>query len=601
MGDLAPQSTTRWRVFRADSQLQIVLLVWAFCWSSFAVYLHHFRVPLPWADEWEITPVAAGKEPVTLEWLFQAQNEHRTPLTRLQVLIFGRLDSWDLQVLRYVNLALLALGSLSLILAARAVRGETAWSDAFLCLLVLTPWQFESLLCYGFSYALALALMCLAISAVMTGWPMRKLVNWWLFVVVGLMITFSGGPAGNLWAFGLCGLALRCWVERPSRIWRANCLAGTALVAAASGAMIWSIPHSDFTAPYRADSAVTAIRATAKVLLCWVGEPVQTLGVWGLGIVLIPGLYVAARALIDLWRLRRQGLRPGTGCGQWVDLIVVLLGTLAVAGSIGYSRGKFDGIWMVPHYCVLLIPVMAILYQLLVRLRAPAMIPGILAVVAAGLVGWNWSAAIWHGRTWSQSARVMWRALRHGQEPLSEAARKYYRNVGFRDSEDLLNFLLQLRDAHLSVFRPGRQREPVAGLGLPQVWTAAAGQLSGNGRRVAEKSLWINSQPAEKIAVESVATADTPATISYEVTSPADGTYALCCRLCSPSPGQILNVQVDGGPVITKSLPVASEYYPCHLDSALPLRAGQHTLTVSFPKPGTKLDLVELIPQSKTR
>lgn len=590
---------TRWTAFAADPQFQTVLLVWAVCWLAFAIYLYKFNVPLPWADEWELTPVAAGKAPLSLEWLFLPQNEHRTPLLRLEVLFLGWLDGWKLVLLRHVNLALLALGSLGLIVAARAARGRTAWSDAFLCLLVLTPWQFESVLFYGFSYAMPLAFMCWAVGAATAGWPLRGLTHLWLYWVLALAITFSAGPAGSLWAIGLCGIAPRCWREKPTTAWRVNCLLGTVIVLAAASAMLWAIPKSDFTAPNHADSWPAALKASAKVLVCWMGEPVDILRGWSLGAVLIPGLYLLLRVGYDLWRSRASGTVVGSITSRWLDLAVILLGTLAVAGSIGYARGKFAGLWLVPHYCTIIVPVMAVLYLFLVRLRAPDVIPAALALLAAVCVGWNWSVVIPYARTRCETAGTAWRALRQGREPLSEVARAHYRDVGFREVEDWLYFLLQLRDAHLSVFRHSRNREPIAGMGLPQLWTAEAGQLSGNIRRVEDRTLWVHSRSKEKIALESTATAEAAGTVTYEVTVPADGAYQLCCRLCTPTPGQVLKVRVDDDSTWERNLPTDTRYYPFRLDRRLTLTAGRHTLTVSFPKPGTRLDLVELIPKEK--
>jgi len=66
------------------------------CWLSFGVFLKKFSTPLPWRDEWELIPVATGTEPLTLQWFFQPANEHRVPLTRVEVLVLGRLFDWDL-------------------------------------------------------------------------------------------------------------------------------------------------------------------------------------------------------------------------------------------------------------------------------------------------------------------------------------------------------------------------------------------------------------------------------------------------------------------------------------------------------------------------
>ena len=592
-----PDESTPSRIL-ADQPLATVLLAWALCGLLFGVYLYHYSISLPWADEWELTPVATGQTPLSLSWLFLPQNEHRTPLTRLEVVLLGWLDDWKLQALRGVNLALLAGASLSLILAARAVRGRSAWSDAFLCLLILTPWQYESILYYGYSYALALALMCLALSAVMTGWPVHSLKRWWSFVVLAVMVTLAGGPAGNLWAIGLGGLGLRCWRERPSQPWRVHCVAGAGLILAVSVAMLGTTPAGFADAQYRSDSWRTTLKASAKVLVSWLGEPVMALRSWALVVLLVPVLYLSWRIIRDVWQDRKEGAGTAPRSGARLDLVVILLATLAVGGAIGQSRGQYGALWLVPHYCTLVIPVMVVIYLLLVRLRAPAVMPGLLAVVAAGCAGWNWSVVIPYAQTRYQTAEAVWQKLRRGQEPVSMVAQHHYRDVGFRTAEDLLYFFLRLRETNLSAFAPGRREEPVTGMGFPQVWPADTGQLAGSIRAVADNVLWINSAPMAKAVLESTATA-APGSATYDITVPADGSYQLCCRLCTPAGANILSLAVDQGPAIERVIPAEAGYFPYSFEPWLPLTAGRHTLTISLPKPGTRLDLLELIPRSR--
>src|SRR5262249_41216921 len=132
-----------------DRSLQFVLLVWTVCCLAFAVYLYRFNVSLPFCDEWDLTPAATGEARLTWKWCWTAANQHRAPLTRLEVVLLGWISAWDFRLAHYVNLAWLGLGSLALLVAVRAVRGRSAPADAFLPLLVLTPGQFESVLMYA--------------------------------------------------------------------------------------------------------------------------------------------------------------------------------------------------------------------------------------------------------------------------------------------------------------------------------------------------------------------------------------------------------------------------------------------------------------------
>jgi hypothetical protein len=542
----------------ADPQLPAVLLVWAACWLAFGVFMYHYLVPLPWADEWELSPVAAGKEPLSLQWLLKPANEHRAPLTRLEVLVLGRLAGWDMRPAHYVNLGLLALGSLALILAAQAVRGRTILADSLLCLLVLSPWQFETVLQYVYAYSMALALMCLALSALMTGWPLRSVGRLGLYFVLLLGITLSGGPPGNVWALGLCGAVIvRGWLDRKAAGWKAVAFAGSAVVGGVSAAMLIFIPRYAIYDQLRGESVLAIAKAMVKLSVSWAGTPLQYIGPWALVPVGMAGLYIIGRVVADLRRVGRRRSLVAANLGAWIDLAVVLAAALGVGVMIGYGRGKYGPIWLVPHYSTVMIPVLVVTYFLLVRLRAPAVLPGILAIWMAVCVGWNWPETIGLVRHWHHPVKVLWKWLHKGEEPLMGVAERTCCDLHLWDANrrrDFLVYLLMLRDAHLSVFHDG-QRVPVQGMGHPQLWTANSGTYT------------TGLQPVlDNRATWGVALMSAPSgTATYHVQVPVDGVYQLYCRVFVPENEHFLTVKVDQGLAQKRLLPQWPEYYTyCH-------------------------------------
>ena len=574
----------------ADRQLHAVLLVWAWCWLACGMLLHYFGTPLPWCDEWELTPVAAGREPLTLEWLWRPANEHRAPLTRLEVLLLGRLNGWDLRLAHGVNLAMMALGGLALVLAARAVRGSSALSDAFLPLIVLTPWQFETIVVYAYAYAMALMLLCVAASAVMTGWPLRSTAAVLLYLALLLALTFAGGPAGNVWAVGLCAVVLRGWLEKTSRGWKAAALVGTVVVVAASGVLLALTPHTPHHDGMRSDSWRTTLVAGARVSVGWLGPPAQLLWPWALLAVAVPGIYVLGRVLWDcrlVWRARNLA---GANLGAWIDLAPVLLATLAVALLIGYGRGRGMSVNQ-PRYCTLVLPVGVLAYLLMVRLRAPVAVSGALAFLMAVCYGWCWPDVIGHTEAWHQGGAPMVAALRTGQYPLSVLTWTHGRTVGYPDPDKLLAYLLQLREAGLSVFGKKLRSAPT-GMGPPQVWAARTGRLTGGLHLVADAKA-VGGQ-----AVEAAAAGQPAGAAVYDIDVPAAGTYELCCRVAVPGPAATLTVRADEAPVVTRSLPYGPNYYGYQREPLLfELTPGRHRLVLTLQTEGAKMDFLEFLPR----
>jgi hypothetical protein len=570
----------------------VVLLVWTLCCLTFAVYLYRFSVPCPNFDEWDLTPVATGEARLTWKWLWLPANQHRAPLARLEVVLLGWATAWDFRLAHYVNLAWLGLGSLALLLAARTVRGQSSLADAFLALLVLTPGQFESVLIYAYGYAMALAWLGVAVSAAATGWPLRSLPRLALYFVLVLGVTLAGGPAGNFWAIGLCAVVLRGWLERQARAWLVAGALGTVVVGAVSAAMLLTIPHVPNHEVLKSDSVATLLEAAARLTVCWMGYPIlEETWPWPAVALALLTLYCLGRILTDLWRLWRGGAVVRNNLAALMELAVIFLAAMGVTLMIGYARGKCPIVWD-SRYCTLLAPVGILLYLLLVRLRAPLIFAVAMAFWLAVCVGWNWSWALSFARYWHAPIEELVAALREGEVPLSALSARYARAVGCEPPGRLLHHLVKLHNTGQSVFHPKHLSGPTPGGGPSLVWEAVTGRFNG------ELELVPDDQATGGRTLRVAATATRPGTATYTIDVPATGAYLLCCRLAAPAPGHVWQVRVDEGPALERPLPAAPGYYPSCLDPLLDLGAGRHTLIVTLPTPGIRLDLLELIPRS---
>lgn len=126
-----------------------ILFVWTVWASLFAVdlcFVAREGSSVPYYDDWELVPFLTGKLPVTAHWLWSPHNEHRIPLPRLVLLALCRLTHGDFRVGAYVNVCLLAALASAMLVAARKVRGCSAWTDVFFPIILLHPGQEENLL-----------------------------------------------------------------------------------------------------------------------------------------------------------------------------------------------------------------------------------------------------------------------------------------------------------------------------------------------------------------------------------------------------------------------------------------------------------------------
>lgn len=574
----------------ADQALWAVLAVWALLWAGWAVYLDRYGSPLPWCDEYAFCAagLTGGAKPLTLGWLWEPANEHRLPLTKLWVVLLGRLFAWDFRAMHQANFAALALGCLALILAVRRARGRSWLADAFLPLLVLTPAQYATLVQYVYAYGMALGLWCLAAAAVLVGWPSRSVPRLLAYLLVILAVCWAGGPAGNLWALGFCAVLARGWVEKQSRVWNACAMVGGVAVVASSAVLIIGRPPSPTSLkPFVSDSWLLTLKAASEFSVAWMGQPLlQVLWPWALAVLLVPGTYLLGRLLNDF---RRPAWADAAG--QWLDLTGILLAAAGVTVVMGYGRARFPLKWD-SRYATLVLPIAAAIYLMLVRCRAPRALPGCLTLGMAVCVGWNWPAALAGGETLKAHRLALIHGLRQGDRPLSLLAEHYADATGWAPAwglQNLVEWWAGLRTAGVSAFRKVHHTagDPASRCLLLH---ADSGRLAGSLHALPD------SHAVAGRAVQAEPDGAAPTAI-YEVQIPTEGRYRLCCRWSAPRPGEPFRVAVDDGPSFSQAATAASEYTACVLEPPLSLAAGGHRLTVTWPGPGARLDVLELTPE----
>jgi hypothetical protein len=168
-------------------------------------FVQRYAYPLPYADEWSLLSAMTGQQPLTLEWLWSAHNEHRVFLPRLVILGLGWATGWDYGLMAQFNVAVLALLAAVLIATARAIRGRNTLGDAVFPL-VLLSWSHHANLVWRFQIGFVLPMMLSTLA-------LALVARWRRLTLAGaLVITICLLGAGACGANGICfALPIAAW------------------------------------------------------------------------------------------------------------------------------------------------------------------------------------------------------------------------------------------------------------------------------------------------------------------------------------------------------------------------------------------------------
>lgn len=571
-----------------DPTWRSLLLIWGLCVLGQVAYIHAFGTSLPWADEWVFNDLASGRASLSWDWLWDASNENRLPVTRLLLYALGVAGGWDWQVMHYAGLAAMAGGALLLMAAARSLRGRSALSDAFVCLLVLSPYHYQTLMMYGYAYAIPFGLFAAGIAAAAVGWHRRSVGRLVAFGALCLALTLSAGPGGNFWAAGLCGAGLLGVLDpRASRAWRALALAGLGAVLALTVGLLATLPDVAHHEQFRGHGIGEAAAAAARISMAWLGRPaLEFLWPWAIALLAVPAAIAAYRCAADgVAAARSRRITPAVTDG-W-RLPVICLASLLVVAAMGYGRARYPWPWD-SRYVNLTQPVALLLYLMMVRVRTAPAVPQLMAVAMAVCVGWCWPDAIEIGRAHHADRASLERDLRRGGVPLSLLSERYI--PGWEATGMLIGWLADLREADCSTFRGRRFELDGRPLPRPLAREAEAATL-GDGATAIDDPEAVSSR-----AVESAAAPGRPASLTFALDVPTGGSFDLWLRLKAADAAGI-SVAFDDEPPTDCPLPAAPGYAAHAVRPAVVLDAGRHILTITVHEPGPRIDFVELVPR----
>lgn len=323
---------------------------------------------VPFADDWELVPVLAGEQPVTMNWLWSQHNEHRIPLPRLVELGLLAASGNDFRAGMYFNVFALAGIAAAMIVAARKLRGATAWSDVFFPVLLLNWGHCENLLwCWQVEFLLStlLSSVVLLLIAVfgekLTLWSIAGIACCLMLLPLTGANGFLLTPPLLLW---LSYSVLRWWRSPPcpGRVSRA--LALMALIAASATAAAYLLQYQRVGSHPLSPNIGATLRTCMECLSTSFGYLEDA---WPLGAVAAAGL-VLLGAGITIGVARRQ---PNERC-RAAGLLLFLAAVMALVLAIGYGRGGLGrGSGLMGRYYTILTPGLCCVYLILIIYGRP--------------------------------------------------------------------------------------------------------------------------------------------------------------------------------------------------------------------------------------
>ena len=315
------------------SKVPLVVLVGLFLLQFFLIWF--YAVDIPYWDEWTVLYPSHLPKGLTLQWLFEQQNEHRPLTTKFLVWLLYRLTGWNLVVHQLVNFALFGFILSWIIWFAKKVSQIPLWLIAGFMIFLLSPNDYENHF-WGYQSLVHLWLLFFLVST----YYLFKEPQEWSDLIIGCVLSvlslysFGSGVVSSSVVLLLFSLfkCIRAF-STPSREKRIREFLQAVVVLVIVGSAIarWLIGYSK--PPYHPPLTFPNKWKFWDFFLNNVA--------FGFGIDRVSALLGAVCVLIVLVPIfgiliKKKDLTNG----QWTTFAIVI-GALAVFGSIALSRAGF--------------------------------------------------------------------------------------------------------------------------------------------------------------------------------------------------------------------------------------------------------------------
>jgi hypothetical protein len=349
--------------------------IWAVMSLGVLVYIRSFACNVPFDDEWGMVAAVTHHQPVTLNYLWSLNNEHRIFLPRLLYLGLARVTGGDFRAGMYFIAAALAALSAGMIWAALRLRGWTSFADAFFPLALLHFGHCENLL-WSFQVVF-MASTLLIFGMLFLILQSRQPLTWRPALVGGLcLIGLPLCGANGIPLVPPLALWLAYWALRHRRATGPGGVRTIALVGGLIGAAFLLVLYycQDLS---RAGPPSPGWRATAKVAA-------EFLAV-SLGVGIAPwwpyiGYAVAAVLTLSAAMLLVRWWQEPAERVRCTGLLLFLMGLAGLAVAIGWGRAGFGPTQGFSYrYSMLAAPVLCSVF-LTAEIAAPAALARVLQV-----------------------------------------------------------------------------------------------------------------------------------------------------------------------------------------------------------------------------
>ena len=319
---------------------------------------------IPLAEDWSLIAPLTGHEQQLAGWLWEQNNEHRTPVPRLILLGLLKLTR-DFRAGMYLSVILLAVLSVCLIGVSRYLRhGQTRLSDAFFPIVLLHLGHWENLVFnWQVHFVLPTFLIC-GVLLVMVCEPTLSDARAAVFAGMALISLSLCGAVGllfvpllSLW-FGYCGVLQLHRVETDGRgRWIGGFLIGAVIVTLLIGG-IYFIGYERPAWNPPSPSVAATLKTAAKFIAFGFGPSVAR--AWGASVIVALGALLISVFLVGVTLFRVHGLEKHRALGLSVFFAALFL----YAGAMGWGRaGLIPSLGgLPPRYAHLAVPFFLIAY-----------------------------------------------------------------------------------------------------------------------------------------------------------------------------------------------------------------------------------------------